>query len=185
MRGNGIDTIVRLTAVLVLCLLAAGCGGSSGGSPSAHGSTSAGRARSAFVSGYQRFERATNLLATAITPLESTITASAGNAAEMSKAFVSLGRNERALAGDWHPALMAFESLKPPRDLASVFDATTTDAGKVYASLRTISTVTRGSSGTLNAKQFKAGGKDLQAFATRARALAADLADFDKRLGIG
>jgi hypothetical protein len=181
--------IEKLSAVLVLCLFAAGCGGSTASpsttsSPSTTRTQSAADSQNAFAAGYERFEQATNLLATTITPLESTITASAGNAAEMSKAFVTLGKNERTLAGDWHPALVSFEALKPPPSLATVFAATTADASKVYASLRTISAVTRGTSGTLTASQFRAGGKDLQTFSTRARALANDLATLDKRLGV-
>ena len=55
---------------------------------------------------------------------------------------------------------------------------------RIYAGLRKISTIAHATSGTLTPRQFLAGSKDLQAFSTRARALAADFQTFDHRLGV-
>jgi hypothetical protein len=174
-------SIEKLSAAAVLCLVVAGCGGggASGGSPTSSTSDS-----SAFTVGYLKFERATNLLARKLTPLEDGVTANSGNAAAMTKAFIKLGKTEKSLADSWHPALVAFEALKPPPSLAHVSAATATDGSKLYASLRTISSDVRAPSGTLTASQFIAASKDLQAFASHARALATDLGRFDKRLGV-
>ena len=145
---------------------------------------SPGGASTAFTQGYLKFEHATNELATAVTPLEDGITASSGNTKLMSKAFVTLGTTETSLADIWHPALVAFQALKPPPSLAKTFAATTADATRLYAGLRKISTIAHATSGTLTPRQFLAGSKDLQAFSTRARALAADFQTFDHRLGV-
>jgi len=177
-------SIEKLSAAAVLCLVVAGCGGgaASAGSPRTSASD---KRSSAFTLGYLKFERATNELATQLTPLEDGVTANSGNAAAMTKAFIKLGKTEKSLAESWHPALVAFEALKPPPSLAHVSAATAADGSKLYASLRTISSDVRAPSGALTASQFIAASKDLQAFATHARALAADLDRFDKRLGIG
>jgi hypothetical protein len=186
-------SIEKLSAAAVLCLLVAGCGGGaatmdssttarSTGSPATSASDGG---SSAFTSGYLKFERATNVLARKLTPLEDGVTENSGDATGMSKAFIKLGETEKSLADNWHPALVAFEALKPPPSLAKVSAATAADASKLYASLRTISSVVHATSGSLTAGQFIAASKGLQAFATHARALAGDLESFDKRLGVG
>jgi hypothetical protein len=177
--------IGKLTGAIVLGLLAAGCGGGGASTPSnTDPATTAASHPSAFAQGYLKFEQASNLLGTEITPLENKVTASSGNAVRMSQAVIALGQGEKGLAAKWHPALVAFEALKPPPNLARLFAATSADATKTYASLRAISATARTSSGTLTARQFITGSKDLQAFATYARALAADLEKFDKRLNV-
>jgi hypothetical protein len=195
--SGGIDTTIRgigkLMAAAVLCLLVAACGGGSkaktattdpGNPTGSLGTAAANKSKSTFTAGYTKFEQATNLLGSEIAPLEGDVTASAGNASRMSEAFITLGKTEGGLAATWHRALVAFEALKAPPRLAGAFAATAADATKVYRSLETISRVAPASAKTLTASQFVAGGKDLSAFATRARALAADLGHFNQRLGI-
>ncbi|HEY5317102.1 MAG TPA: hypothetical protein VIJ20_03925 [Solirubrobacteraceae bacterium] len=175
------------TAATLLFLLLAGCGSGSGsgaGTTAATTSTHSSLTTTAFSTGFLTFQQATNQIANATTPLADKVSASRGSSVRMSDAFITLGRRERGLAARWHAAIVAFEALKAPPGYSSLFAATSADATKLYTSLRTISHQASASSRIFTARQFIVGGKDLEVFSTRARALGADFDQLAQRLGL-
>jgi hypothetical protein len=131
----------------ILCVLLAGCGGSTEG-------TSASPGTAAFKAGYQKLRG----------PLNATGEAVAQELQQSAhQTDVELATAFGGLATTFHGQLVELEALKPPANLASAFSAATYAANRVDTDLRSISRAAMRRDATAAGKATTALGRDVAA----------------------